>query len=151
MGVDFADIDRDGHLDFFVADMWSRDPRIRKRQKPAQNPMASLPGVIDDRPQFMRNTLFHNRGDGTFEPNFQGVIETTDGATILLDSKGYGSASLAGERQVVVSGTHVSDHEKYIWLNNTIAVGEGAVHTLSSGEMEFVFSWYELVWEPITQ
>ena len=91
------------------------------------------------------------RGDGTFEPNFQGVIETTDGATILLDSKGYGSASLAGERQVVVSGTHVSDHEKYIWLNNTIAVGEGAVNTLSSGKMEFVFSWYELVWEPIAQ
>ena len=49
-----------------------------------------------------------------------------------------------------MAGTHVSDHEKYIWLNNTIAVGEGAVHTLSSGKLEFVFSWYELVWEPIT-
>ena len=75
MGVDFADIDRDGHLDFFVADMWSRDPRLRKRQKPAQGPMASMPGLIDDRPQFMRNTLYIGRGDATFAEvaNFAGV------------------------------------------------------------------------------
>ena len=32
----------------------------------AQNPMASPLGQIDNRPQVMRNTLFKNRGDGTF-------------------------------------------------------------------------------------
>ncbi len=67
MGIDFADIDRDGHLDFVVLDMLSRDARLRKRQMLAQTPMASRVGVIDDRPQIMRNTLLHNRGDGTFE------------------------------------------------------------------------------------
>ena len=66
MGVDFADIDRDGDMDFFVVDMLSRSASGRKRQKLAQTPMASLPGVMEDRPQIMRNTLFVNRGDGTF-------------------------------------------------------------------------------------
>jgi len=66
MGVDFADIDRDGLTDFFVVDMLSRDPRLRKRQKLAQPSIASSLGMIEDRPQFMRNTLFLNRGDGTF-------------------------------------------------------------------------------------
>jgi hypothetical protein len=66
MGVDFADLTRSGKLDFVVADMLSRDLRLRKRQMFAQNPTASPPGVIDNRPQIMRNTLFQNRGDGTF-------------------------------------------------------------------------------------
>lgn len=66
MGVDFADYDRDGDMDFFVVDMLSRDLRLRKRQKPAQNPMSTMPGLFEDRPQFMRNTLYRNRGDGTY-------------------------------------------------------------------------------------
>jgi hypothetical protein len=67
MGVDFADIDRDGHLDFFVVDMLSRDPRLRKRQMPAYRAAEVPPSALEIRPQFMRNTLFRNRGDGTFE------------------------------------------------------------------------------------
>ena len=66
MGVDFADLNRSGHLDFFVVDMLSRDHRLRKRQTLAQRPMASMIGAMDDRPQIMRNTLMQNRGDGTF-------------------------------------------------------------------------------------
>jgi enediyne biosynthesis protein E4 len=67
MGVDVADIDRDGCPDFIVLDMLSRDPSMRKRQVLAQTKMNSAVGQIGDRPQIMRNTLFHNRGDGTFE------------------------------------------------------------------------------------
>ncbi|MBI4663764.1 MAG: VCBS repeat-containing protein [Verrucomicrobia bacterium] len=66
MGVDFADFDRDGDLDFFVLDMLSRDSRLRKRQMFAEKPEPRAIGLIDDRPQVMRNTLFRNRGDGTF-------------------------------------------------------------------------------------
>ena len=66
MGVDFADVDRDGHVDGLVLDMLSRDPELRRRQVLAQTPMSSPPGAIDNRPQIMRNVLFHNRGDGTF-------------------------------------------------------------------------------------
>lgn len=66
MGVDFADVNRSGNLDLFVVDMLSRDLRLRKRQMFAQTPMPSSPGLIDNRPQIMRNTFFQNRGDGTF-------------------------------------------------------------------------------------
>jgi enediyne biosynthesis protein E4 len=66
MGVDFADLTRSGHLDIMVVDMLSRDLRMRKRQMFAQTPMASPLGAIENRPQILRNTLFQNRGDGTF-------------------------------------------------------------------------------------
>jgi hypothetical protein len=66
MGVDFADVNRSGNLDLMVVDMLSRDQRLRKRQMPAQAPMASPAGAIDNRPQIMRNTFFVNRADGTF-------------------------------------------------------------------------------------
>jgi hypothetical protein len=66
MGVDFADVNRSGNLDLFVVDMLSRDLRLRKRQMFAQTPTSAPPGNIDNRPQIMRNTLFRNRGDGTF-------------------------------------------------------------------------------------
>src|SRR5581483_6802950 len=75
MGVDFADLNRSGFMDLMVVDMLSRDLRLRKRQFFAQPPMASPTGAIDNRPQVMRNTLFRNRGDGTFAEiaNFAGV------------------------------------------------------------------------------
>ena len=66
MGIDFADVNRSGHLDFVVVDMLSRDLRMRKRQMFAQTPTSSPLGAIDNRPQIMRNTFFQNRGDGTF-------------------------------------------------------------------------------------
>ena len=66
MGVDFADIDRDGQTDFMVVDMLSRDWSWRKRQKPGLNSDLIPAGETNDRPQVVRNTLFHNRGDGTF-------------------------------------------------------------------------------------
>lgn len=66
MGVDFADVNRDGHVDFLTVDMLSR----RRQHRMVQiNPgMSSYlpPGLIDNRPQFPRNALQLNRGDGTF-------------------------------------------------------------------------------------
>ncbi|MBI4664294.1 MAG: VCBS repeat-containing protein [Verrucomicrobia bacterium] len=68
MGIDFADINRDGHVDFFVADMLSREPTRRHTQRVNAHPnLMALPfGVIDNRPEVMRNTLYLNRGDDTF-------------------------------------------------------------------------------------
>jgi Protein of unknown function (DUF3237) len=91
------------------------------------------------------------RGDGTFEPNFQGIIETADGATIFHDCRGYGRAFPVGRRQIVVSSFHLSDHPDYKWLNTTLAVGAGEVRTLDPGRVELVIDWSELVWEPIPE
>ena len=66
MAVDFADVDRDGRTDIFVADMLSRDTRKLKTQSPTHTAIPKLPGDIENRPQRQRNTLFINRGDDTF-------------------------------------------------------------------------------------
>ncbi len=66
MGVDVADVNRDGHWDFFVADMLSRDHRLRNLQVSGLPPSRSQIGVYQDRTQFSQNTLQLGRGDGTF-------------------------------------------------------------------------------------
>src|SRR2546426_6137056 len=48
MGVDFADINRDGNVDFFVVDMLSRDSRKRQVQIGEFHPLASPVGIYDD-------------------------------------------------------------------------------------------------------
>jgi hypothetical protein len=66
MGVDFADINRDGHLDIFAVDMLSRSSEMRRRQAVAKGVVPSVPGANASRIQAPRNTLLLNRGDGTF-------------------------------------------------------------------------------------
>jgi hypothetical protein len=91
------------------------------------------------------------RSDGTFLPDFQGVIETTDGATVLFDWRGYGRAYPPGSRQVVCSGLHWSDHERYRWLNDSQAVGVGEVRGGGDVPMELVVDWYEVGWSPLPE
>ena len=66
MGVDFADIDRDGHDDLFVADMLSREHVRRQVQVMGTTAMSQSRLGDGARPQVPRNTLFRNRGDVTF-------------------------------------------------------------------------------------
>ena len=66
MGVDVADLDRDGLDDIFVADMLSRDHARRQTQVMGGTAFAQWRSAANDRPQFPRNTLFHNRGHGTY-------------------------------------------------------------------------------------
>ena len=66
MSVDFADVDRDGRLDFFMTDMLSRNYARRQRQVGLTLPMTTRIGEIDNRPQAVQNMLFLNRGDGTY-------------------------------------------------------------------------------------
>ena len=106
MGVAFADIDRDGHVDLFVVDMLSRDLRLRKRQKLAQPPMPSPIGTIDDRPQIMRNTLNLNRGDGTFAEiaNYAGVAASEwSWSPVFLD------VDLDGYEDLLITTGHAKD------------------------------------------
>ena len=106
MGVDFADIDRDGQVDFFVVDMLSRDPRLRKRQKLAQALLPAPIGAIADRPQFMRNTLFVGRGDGTFAEmaNFAGLAASDwSWSPVFLD------VDLDGYEDLLITAGHARD------------------------------------------
>lgn len=91
------------------------------------------------------------RGDGTFQPDFQGIIESTDGAIIYFDYQGYGRTYPAGRRQIVSSATHLSDHEEYRWLNDTVCIGIGEVRSRSGQATELVLDVAEIVWEPIPE
>jgi enediyne biosynthesis protein E4 len=66
MGLDFADIDRDGKLDFMTVDMLSRDHQSRLRQLSSMPAIARRIGAIDEPEEVPRNALFWNRGDGTY-------------------------------------------------------------------------------------
>jgi len=66
MGIDVADINRDGLDDIFVVDMLSRDHVMRMDMQGDRNPPTHSPGVFTNRPNYMMNTLFLNRGDGTY-------------------------------------------------------------------------------------
>lgn len=66
MGADFADLNRDGYDEIFVADMLSRDHRLRQVQVSDHHGASSPIGTIENRPQVPRNTLFLNQGDGDY-------------------------------------------------------------------------------------
>jgi enediyne biosynthesis protein E4 len=106
MGVDFADINRNGHMDAFVLDMLSRDHRLRKRQKIAQ-PQAPAPiGAIDNRPQLMRNTLLENRGDGTYrEVAWHAGVQASDWSWSVL----FLDVDLDGYEDLVIAAGHFKD------------------------------------------
>ena len=66
MGVDFADLNRDGFDEVLVADMLSRHHAKRQLQVGDVPPTFLKIGEIENRQQYSRNTLLFNRGDGSF-------------------------------------------------------------------------------------
>lgn len=94
MSMDFADVNRDGAVDFFTADMLSPTRAARQRQIPTHTPLRKTIGESDDRAQWMRNTLQLGRGDGTWAQvaDYAGVAATdwTWGSAFLdVDLDGY--------------------------------------------------------------
>jgi hypothetical protein len=66
MAVDFADINRDGSDEIFVADMLDMNHQMRIVEFEAMEPsLMGLAGIMD-RPQLNHNTLQLNRGDNTY-------------------------------------------------------------------------------------
>jgi len=106
MGVDFADVDRDGKVDFFVVDMMSRDHQRRKMQMGAMTPTPVAIGLVENRPQVMRNTFFRSRGDGTFAQiaYFSGLQASEwSWQPVFLD------VDLDGYEDVLVTSGHARD------------------------------------------
>jgi len=88
------------------------------------------------------------RTDGTLEPDFRGVLETDDGASILFTLRGYARVGAGEMRELVGSMTHVADDERYRWLNDRLCAVAGEVRERDGG-FEVVVDVSELVWEPI--
>ncbi len=106
MGVDFADLNRDGFEDFFVVDMLSREHEKRKTQTMGVTPLFLPAGLIDNRPQYKRNTLFLNRGDGTYAEIAQlAGLDATEWSWMPL----FIDLDLDGYEDVLVTTGHTRD------------------------------------------
>ena len=119
MGVDFADIDRDGNVDFFVVDMLSRDHQKRQVQVGETAPATWPPGLIDNRPQVLRNNLQINRGDTTFaEATYYAELEASEWSwgPIFLD------VDLDGWEDILISNGQLRDFQNIDMANRIEAL-----------------------------
>lgn len=100
------------------------------------------------------------RTDRTAVTDFRGVILTDDPAAILFECHGFGRAHTPeydnlspGGRQWVANVTHLSDHEKYRWLNDVVCVGTGQVRpkpkSNPANPTDLVLDVGQLIWEPL--
>jgi hypothetical protein len=69
------------------------------------------------------------REDGVLMPDAHGVIETDDGARIVFHLAGYSTAieGSSTQRAIVSPATFATDDDRYRWLNDVVAVGEGTI------------------------
>jgi hypothetical protein len=64
------------------------------------------------------------RTDGALVPEFRGVLETDDGATILFEWQGLAVRTDSGMRQLLGSLVHTTDNPRYLWLNDRVCAVE---------------------------
>jgi len=90
--------------------------------------------------------------EGPFCPDVRGVVETDDGATVMVELHGYGRAYPVGRREIVGSMAHLSDSDAYRRLNDVVCVCVGEVRASQDPAQvgpDLVVDVAELVWEPI--
>ena len=88
------------------------------------------------------------RADGVLTPDFRGVLQTDDGATILFTWQGFGLHAPDGVNQLVGAMTHVSDDERYSWLNTVVCTVAGIAEPRASGAgLDVVLDVSQLVWQ----
>ena len=92
--------------------------------------------------------------EGPFRPDLRAVIETDDGAAIMVELHGYGRAYPLGRRQIVGSVLHLSDSDRYRRLNDVVCVCVGEVRAPDNPNQrssDLVIDVAELIWEPIAE
>ena len=87
MSVDFGDVNRDGAVDLFTADMLSPTLAAQQTEIPTHTPLPKGIGRTGARPQWMRNMLHIARGDGTW-------AQVADYAGVAASDWTWGSAFL---------------------------------------------------------
>jgi hypothetical protein len=96
-------------------------------------------------------TFPRRRVDGALEPEFRGVVETHDGASILFHWEGLASLTDTWMRQLLGSMQHLSDDDRYRWLNDRVCAVEGAVRPRGVGSgVDVVLDVSLMTWEPIS-
>jgi hypothetical protein len=91
------------------------------------------------------------RVDGALEPEFRGVLETDDGATVLFHWEGLASFTDSGMRQLVGTIQHVADDDRYAWLNDRVCAVEGEVRPRADGAgFDVILDVSLMVWEPVS-
>jgi enediyne biosynthesis protein E4 len=78
MSVDFGDVNRDGLVDLFTADMLPPTLAAQQQSIPTHTPLQKPVGLSPERTQWMRNMLHLGRGDGSWAQigDFAGVAAT---------------------------------------------------------------------------
>ncbi len=138
MGVDFADINRDGYDDFFVVDMLSPHHQQRHNQDGILFPVHVTIGEMENRPQYSRNTLFLNRGDGTYAEIscLSGTISSDWSWTpVFLD------VDLDGFEDLLITTGHELDSANVDVMNRAKAIM--AATKLSALEQLYLRKMYE--------
>ena len=106
MGIDMADVDRDGDDDILVLDMLARSHATRMNQLGDVKPVMELIRQADHRPQYMKTTLQMNRGDTTF-------AEVGQWAGLAASDWAWGAAfldvDLDGFEDVLITNGHERD------------------------------------------
>jgi Protein of unknown function (DUF3237) len=101
-------------------------------------------GTIEGRFRGMNHPRLRAEDD-TYLPDFQGVIETEDGARIAFDYRGYGRPREFG-REVVGTALHSTGDERYAWLNDAVCV-----LAAEARDREIRLDVAELIFEPLPE
>lgn len=106
MGLDIGDVNADGRVDIFVADMLSNDTRHLRTQIPTHTALPKRPAQSDLQLQQQRNTLYVNRGDGSFTEVAQlaGVGASGWSWGVLLSD-----VDLDGYEDILIANGHLWD------------------------------------------
>ncbi|MEP6494410.1 MAG: FG-GAP-like repeat-containing protein [bacterium] len=106
MGFDVADVNGDGLPDLFTVDMLANDSHRLKTQVPTHTAFPKKPGELEMQLQQQRNSLFLNRGDGTF-------AEAAELAGVEASGWSWGTmfmdVDLDGYQDILIANGHLWD------------------------------------------